>query len=153
MHSRYVLFLAAVSLLASCDRAVSASQEQLDWRTIADRQMILVTTMDSNGEPRTTRLWVGVIGESGYLRSADTRWSRDVKRNPNFELIVDELSYLVSATQVPFGTEEHARVMDAYPEKYGLLGRTVLRFYSLIGRYSGPSDARILRLRAEPPAA
>ncbi|MHC4991924.1 MAG: hypothetical protein ACYTGC_13185 [Planctomycetota bacterium] len=114
--------------------------------------MILVTTTDPSDEPRTTRLWIVVVGESGYLRSADTQWARDVERNPEFLLIAGDLSYPVSAMWVPFGTDEHSRVMDAYSEKYGLLGRTVLRFYSLIGRYSGPSDARILRLESEPPA-
>jgi hypothetical protein len=117
MSIRYALILTAATLLCSCGREISPAQDQLDWSTVADRQMILVTTTDPEGEPRTTRLWIVVVGESGYLRSADT-----------------------------------PLVMDAYSEKYGLLGRTVLRFYSLIGRYSGPSDARILRLKSEPPA-
>jgi hypothetical protein len=115
--------------------------------------MILIKTTDPEGEPRTTRLWIAVVDEFGYLRSADTRWYSDVQRDPNFLLLVDELSYAVTATPVPFGTDEHARVMEAYAEKYGLLSRVVLQFYSLIGRYSGPSSARILRLSAGPPAA
>jgi hypothetical protein len=151
MRIRYALIFVAVGLLASCDRAISPAQEQLDWATVSGRQMILVSTTDPDGEPRTTRLWIVVVGESGYLRSADTQWAKDVERNPNFLLIVGDASYPVSATRVPAGTDEHSRVMDAYSEKYGLLGRTVLRFYSLIGRYSGPSDARILRLEPEPP--
>lgn len=150
MHFRYALILTAVGLLVSCGRVISPAQEQLDWATVADRQMILVTTTDPDGEPRTTRVWIVVVGESGYLRSADTQWAQDVERNSNFLLITDDVSYSVSATRVPFGTDEHARVMAAYSQKYGLLGRTVLRFYSLIGRYSGPSDARILRLMSEP---
>lgn len=151
MRIRYALFLAAVGLLASCGREISPAHEQLDWATVADRQMILVSTTDPDGEPRTTRLWIVVVGESGYLRSADTQWAQDIERDPNFLLIAGDASYPVSATRVPFGTDEHSRVMNAYSDKYGLLGRTVLRFYSLIGRYSGPSDARILRLKSEPP--
>ena len=153
MRLSYALVLIVIALLSACHRAVSPAEEQLDWSTIADWQMILITTSDSEGEPRTTRLWIVVLGESGYIRSADTRWSRDIERNPNFLLIAGDMSYPVSATRVPFGTDEHSRVMDAYTEKYGLLGRAVLRFYSLIGRYSGPSDARVLRLHAEPPSA
>ena len=149
MRIRYAPILTAVCLLASCDRAISPAREQLDWTTVADHQMILISTTDPDGEPRTTRLWIVVVGESGYLRSADTQWARDVERDPSFLLITDDVSYPVSATPVPFGTDEHSRVMDAYSEKYGLLGRTVLRFYSIIGRYSGPSDARILRLKSE----
>jgi hypothetical protein len=152
MRIRYALILGVAALLASCGRTISPAQDQLDWSNVADHQMILVTTTDPDGEPRTTRLWIVVVDDSGYLRSADTRWAQDVERDPNFLLIADDVGYPVSATRVPFGTEEHSRVMDAYSEKYGLLGRTVLRFYSLIGRYSGPSDARILRLKAEPPA-
>ena len=152
MRMRYAPILTAVALLASCGRTISPAQEQLDWATVADRQMILVSTTDPDGETRTTRLWIVVIGESGYLRSADTQWAQDVERNPNFLLIAGDVSYPVSATRVPFGTDEHSTVMDAYSEKYGLLGRSVLRFYSLIGRYSRPSDARILRLKSEPPA-
>jgi hypothetical protein len=150
---RGVTILTVAVLVVSCGRTTSPAQEPLDWATVADRQMVLVTTTDPDGEPRTTRLWIVVVDGAGYLRSADTRWSRDVQREPNFLLIVDDLSYPVSATRVPYGTDEHARVMEAFAEKYGLLGRTVLRFYSLIGRYSGPSSARILRLKAEPPAA
>jgi hypothetical protein len=140
-------------LVASCARATSPAQDQLDWTTITERQMILVTTTDPEGEPRTTRLWIVVHDGSGYLRSANTRWFRDVEREPNFLLIVDDVSYPVRATRVAHGTDEHGRVMAAFAEKYGLLGRTVLRFYGLIGRYSGPADARILRLEAQPPAA
>jgi len=150
MRTCSVLILIVIVLLVSCGREISPAQEPLDWATVAPRQMILVTTTDPEGEPRTTRLWIVVVGESGYLRSANTRWSQDVEQNPNFLLIVDDASYPVSASGVPFGTDEHARVMDAYSAKYGLLGRTVLRFYSMIGRYSGPSDARILRLESEP---
>jgi hypothetical protein len=152
MRIRYALILTAATLICSCGREISPAQDQLAWSTVADRQMILVTTTDPDGEPRTTRLWIVVVGESGYLRSADTPWAQDVERNPNFLLIAGDVSYPVSATRVPSGTDEHSLVMDAYSEKYGLLGRTVLRFYSLIGRYSGPSDARILRLKSEPPA-
>ena len=152
MSIRHALVLTAVTLICSCGREISPAQYPLDWTTIADRQMILVTTTDPDGKPRTTRLWIVVVGESGYLRSADTQWAQDVERNPNFLLIVGDVSFPVCATRVPFGSDEHTRVMDAYSEKYGLLGRTVLRFYSLIGRYSGPSDARILRLKSEPRA-
>lgn len=150
---QHATLLTVAVLLLSCGRTISSAQDQLDWATVADRQMILITTMDPEGEPRTTRLWIVVVDRSGYLRSADTRWSRDVQREPNFLLIVDDVSYPVSATQVLYGTDEHARVMEAFADKYGLLGRTVLRFYSLIGRYSGPSSARVLRLKAEPAAA
>jgi len=150
--TRYALILAATVLLASCGREIAPAQEPLDWDTVADRQMILVTTTRPDGAPRTTRLWIVVVGEHGYLRSADTRWARDVEREPDFLLIAGDTSYPVSAKRVPFGTDEHSEVMDAYSEKYGLLGRGVLRFYSLIGRYSGPADARILRLEAEAPS-
>lgn len=153
MMRRVGIGLFAAFLLLACGRSTSPAQEPLDWSSLVDRQMILVTTTDPEGEPRTTRLWIVVQEGSGYLRSADTRWSRDVTRDPSFLLIVDDLSYSVRATPVPYGTDEHARVMDAYAEKYGLLGRTVLRFYTLIGRYSGPADARILRLQVEPPSA
>jgi hypothetical protein len=144
-----LLILAALALL-SCGRAISPAHEPVEWATLAERQMILVSTTDPEGRPRVTRLWIVVIGDAGYLRSADTGWARDVARNPEFGLIVDSVSYPVRASSVPFGTEEHARVMEAFAEKYGLLGRTVLGFYSLIGRYSGPSDARILRVENLP---
>lgn len=140
------LALATMAWLASCGRAYAPAPEALDWGTLADRQMILVSTTDPDREARITRLWIVVAGGSGYLRSTDTGWARDVERDPDLLLIVDELSYPVRATPVAFGTEEHARVMDAFAEKYGLLGRAVLGFYALVGRYSGPSDARILRL-------
>lgn len=113
--------------------------------------MILVVTTDPEGQPRTTRLWLVVIDESGYLRTSETPWSHDIERDPSFSLLAGNTSYPVSATRIGFGTEEHARVMAAFGEKYGLLGRTVLRFYSLIGRYNGPADARIFRLHADPP--
>ena len=144
----FVLILA----ITGCSREVSPAREPLDWSAIADLQMILVTTTNPEGEPRTTRLWLVVLDGSGYLRSADTRWSRDVQREPSFQLVADGVRYPVSGERVPYPSDEHDRVMQAFAEKYGLLGRSVLRFYSLIGRYSGPSDARILRLKAEPPA-
>ena len=101
MRIRYALIL--------CGRAISPAHEQLDWATVADRQMILVSTTGPDGEPRMTRLWIVVVGKSGYLRSADTQWVQDVERNPNFLLIAGDASYSVSATRVPFGTDEHSR--------------------------------------------
>jgi hypothetical protein len=149
---QHVGMLSIVLLVAACDRTVIPSAAPLDWEALRDRQMVLITTTDPEGRPRTTRLWIVVVDDAGYLRSADTRWSRDVARDPHFLLLVDGTSFPVSATPVPHGTGEHARVMAAFAEKYGLLGRAVLRFYSLVGRYAGPADARILRLEAKPPA-
>ena len=147
---------AVVSLLlvlcASCRGDVTPTRVPLDWSAIADDQMILVVTTDPEGHRRTTRLWLVVLNGSGYLRTSETPWSQDIEHNPSFLLLAHDVSYPVSATRVPYGTDEHAQVMEAFAEKYGLLGRTVLSFYSLIGRYSGPVDAKIFRLTADPPA-
>lgn len=142
----------AVLLMTACSGTGTPARHPVDWSVIGHHQMILVVTSDPEGGPRTTRLWIVAVDESGYLRSSDTAWSRDLERDPEFSLIADAVSYPVSATRVPYETREHARVMAGFAEKYGLLGRTVLRFYSLIGRYSGPSDAKIFRLTARAPS-
>ena len=147
---RQIVFLWAGFLIA-CARAISPAPEALNWKIVEERQMILVDTKKPNGDLRTTRLWIVVHNGFGYLRSADTRWSRDLEREPQFQLIVDELSYPVRGTRVPYGGEEHAAVMDAFWEKYGVMSRMTLRFYKLIGRYSEPSDAKIFRLEIDSP--
>jgi len=115
--------------------------------------MIWVVTTDPEARPRTTRLWLVVLDGFRYLRTSDTPWSHDIERDPSFLLLARSVSYPVTATRVPYGTDEHARAVEAFGEKYGLLGRTALAFYSLIGSYSGPSDAKMFRLTARPPAA
>jgi len=143
----------AVVVLAGCRSDVKPATTILDWSAIAGDQMILVVTTKADGEPRTTRLWLVVLDGSGYLRTSDTPWSHDIERDPTFLLLARGVSYPVTAARVTYGTDEHTRVMEAFGEKYGLLGRTVLAFYSLIGRYSGPADAKIFRLTARPPVA
>ena len=153
MRVQCAIVSVAVVLSVACHGDVKPATKTLDWSTIAANQMILAVTPDPDGNPRTTRLWIVVLDGFGYLRTSETPWSHDIERDPSFLLLVNDLSYPVSATRVPYGTGEHARVMEAFGEKYGLLGRTVLAFYSLIGRYSGPADAKIFRLTARPPAA
>jgi hypothetical protein len=153
MKRRCAITLAVVALLAGCRGDATPATTILDWSAIANDQMILVVTTQPSGEPRTTRLWLVVLDDSGYLRTSDTPWSHDIERDPSFLLLARGVSYPVTATRVPYGTAEHARVMEAFGDKYGLLGRTVLAFYSLVGRYSGPADAKIFRLAARSPAA
>lgn len=153
MRVQSAIVSVAVVLSIACHGDVKPATRTLDWSTIADDQMILVVTTDRDGNPQTTRLWIVVLDGFGYLRTSETPWSHDIERDPSFLLLANHLSYPVSATRVPYGSDEHARVMEAFGEKYGLLGRTVLAFYSLIGRYSGPADAKIFRLTASPPAA
>jgi len=114
MRARRSLLLPAVALtllLAGPARAFDAAPH-------ADEEVIEVVTTDEDGSARTTKVWIVVVDGDAYIRTGNTRWGRNVERDPDVRILTatgaDDL-------RVELVTDEAARapVVEAFRAKYG----------------------------------
>ena len=62
----------------------------------------------------------------GTLRTGDSRWWKNLERDPNCRIRTQGTDYSLRVDFVS-GHEEKARIDDAFVEKYGWLERTLFR--------------------------
>jgi hypothetical protein len=130
---RWLLIVVLTALVLPTGGAMAAPQ----WAQYKDVQTVQVVTKQSDGSARRTTVWIVVVEGQAYLRTASTRWGRDLEREPSATLEIAEESFPV---HVEFVEDDptRERVSRAFREKYGFNDRVtgLIRF----GR------ARILRL-------
>jgi len=103
--------VALTLLLAGPARAFDAAPH-------ADEEVIEVVTTDEDGSARTTKVWIVVVDGDAYIRTGNTRWGRNVERDPDVRILTatgaDDL-------RVELVTDEAARapVVEAFRAKYG----------------------------------
>lgn len=81
-------------------------------------EVVVVTTVDTNGAPQTTRLWVVEHSEDTYLRtgSPQSGWFRRMQSNPQVQIERNGGTY--TARIVPVVSMRDT-INDAMNEKYG----------------------------------
>ncbi len=116
---RMVAFVFLPLLLAA---GSSGAEPAIDWESRAEEQTVIAITTDEDGGIRETKIWLLVIDGEGYVRTGNTRWGRNLERDPRLLLRVgeDELSL-----RVVFVTDESDRdeIEAAFREKYGFWDR------------------------------
>jgi len=111
--------LLAAALVAG---AGGARAEEIDWTPFAEESVVEILTLDPDGEPRETSVWVVVVGDAAYVRTNDSRWLANLRRDPALRIRVRE-------REVPLHAEETAdretigRVEEAFKAKYGFMQR------------------------------
>jgi hypothetical protein len=98
--------------------AVSGAAEAQDWSTIGATEVVVVVTRNPDGSDRETKVWIVVVDDRAYIRTAATRWYGNVERDPDILLRVgeDELPLRAAlVTDAPLAE----RVEDAFRKKYG----------------------------------
>ena len=118
--------LALAGALAFLTTAASAA-EAPDWSSVAGLDTVSVATTNADGTLRYTTVWIVVVGGRGYIRTGDTTWGTNVRRNPNLKLVIDDKEYGLRADFVE-AEDERALVMAAFNEKYGV-SDTVLGWF------------------------
>ena len=115
-------WLAIVVFLACASGPIPFAQEPIDWNATDDRWSLHIVTLDPDGSERVTRIWLALVDGDGTLRTGDSRWWANLKRDPNARIRVLEIDYPL---QVEFVTEheQKARIDDAFVEKYGWIER------------------------------
>ncbi len=102
------------------------AQGPIDWRVADDRWSLHIVTVEPDGDPRVTRIWLAIVDGEGTLRTGDSRWWQNLERDPTGRIRLLGIDYPV---RVEFVTrhEEKARIDDAFIEKYGWLERILFR--------------------------
>ena len=114
----------ALSLGIACASGrVPLSEGPIDWQAVTERWSIHIVTLDPDGDERVTRIWLGLVGGEGTIRTGDdNRWWLNLERNPNCRIRVLGVDYPVRAESI-VDHEARARIDDAFAEKYGWFGR------------------------------
>ena len=111
--------LLAAALAAAPDGARAA---EIDWAPFAEESVVEILTVDPDGEPRETRLWVVVVGGAAYVRSNDSRWLANIRRDPEVRMRVREREYPLRAEETA-NRETTERVEETFKAKYGWMQR------------------------------
>jgi hypothetical protein len=114
-----------------------------EWADFTDERTVTVTTENEDGSPRETTIWLVVMDGQGYIRTANTRWGRNVDRNPDVILRIETREYPLRAVRVA-DDALFQRVMTHFREKYGLQDRLTGLFRTLSG------NIRIMHLVPRP---
>jgi hypothetical protein len=116
---RALLIACLLVIPAACaTRVPPASVTPLDWTAVADQGTPAIVTQDPDGDERVTKLWVVVVDGEGLIRTGDSRWFRNIERDPDVDFWIGGHSYPLRAELV---TDESIkkRAGDAFREKYG----------------------------------
>jgi len=119
--NRGILVACAALIAVSCaSKAPPTAVAALDWQAVAGEGVPEIVTRDPDGAERVTKLWLVVVDGAGLIRTGDTRWFRNIERDPNLVLRIGGYAHPLRAELV---TEEsfEKRANAAFREKYGWL--------------------------------
>jgi hypothetical protein len=116
---RALLTACLLVIAAACaTSAPPASEAPLDWAAVADEGTPTIVTRDPDGDERVTKLWVVVVDGEGLIRTGDSRWFRNIERDPNVDFWIGGRSHPLRAELVTDPSLKQ-RAGDAFREKYG----------------------------------
>jgi hypothetical protein len=136
--NRGLLVACAVMVGVACASAVPpAADTRVDWTAVAEERVPVIVTRNPDGGERVTKLWLVVVDEQGLIRTGDTRWFRNIQRDPEVVVRVGGHAYPLRAE---FVTDEslEERTHAAFREKYGWQDWAIHPF--------GEPDGNIMRL-------
>lgn len=130
--ARRLLFGATV-LVAAC----TATANAFDWTPYREQSVVEIITLDEDGARRETKIWIVVLADTGFIRTNDSRWLSNIRRDPAVHLRTRDVETPVTAEIVDDpATYDH--VEQAFKDKYGLMQRFMSAF-----RMGRPSVMRI----------
>ncbi len=133
------LVACAVLVGVACASAVPpAADTAVDWAAVAEERVPVIVTRDPDGGERVTKLWVVVVDGQGLIRTGNTRWFRNIQREPEVVFQVGGYAYPLRADLVTDESLEE-RTHAAFREKYGWQDRAIRPF--------GEPDGNVIRLR------
>jgi hypothetical protein len=120
--------LAAVVVLLGLVLGAGARAAEPDWDKLAAVERITAITHDEDGSPRETTIWLAVVDGQGFIRTGNTTWGENIKRN------ADDVVLRIEGKEYPLHAEFieneklRERVISAFHEKYGWTD-SVLHFF------------------------
>ena len=114
--------LALLVGIALASAVASARAETIDWTPFAEEDVVEILTVDPDGEPRETSVWIVVVADAAYVRTNDSRWLANIRRDPLVRMRVREREYPLRAEETADpGTRD--LVEDSFKAKYGWVQR------------------------------
>jgi hypothetical protein len=113
-----LLFVFAASLAAPAHAAFP------DWEKYVDVEVIEILTQDEDGAPRETKVWFVLLSGVAFLRTSDSEWLANLRRDPDCGLRIEGAEYRARATEIP-GEEIVTKIDTASVLKYGLQERLI----------------------------
>jgi hypothetical protein len=98
---------------------------------------VTVGTLNEDGTPRETTIWLVVVDGTGFIRTGGTRWGDNAERDPDVTLHVAGQEHALRAERI-VDPALIARANAAFREKYGTSDR--------ISGFFRFGDVRIFRL-------
>jgi hypothetical protein len=136
--NRDLLVVFAVFFSVACaSTAPPTVDTAVDWTAVAGERVPAIVTQDPDGGERVTKLWLVVVEGQGLIRTGDTRWFRNIERDPNVVFRVGGHAYRLRAEPVKDAALEE-RAHAAFREKYGWQDWIIHPF--------GEPDGNVMRL-------
>lgn len=138
---RWLVALSGLAFLGLGGLPAPARGVVLDWGALASPGVVELLTEDADGDPRRTKVWI-VLADDGhaYLRTFDSRWFRNLERDPHALLISGDQEVPVRV-QIVEDDAIRAPVIASFREKYragdwwrNLFVRTPPKVLRLLGR-------------------
>lgn len=95
-----------------------------DWEKYVDVEVIEILTQDEDGTPRETKVWFVLLSGVAFLRTSDSEWLANLRRDPDCGLRIEGAEYRARATEIP-GEEIVTKIDTASALKYGLQERLI----------------------------
>jgi hypothetical protein len=108
--------------LALC--AAPALAGEIDWQAAASQDVVRIITVDPDGELREKKVWIVVQDGSGWLRTGNSRWLANIRRDPEVKLRVGEELLELRAEEIG-DAAARGRVDAAMRAKYGWTDRMI----------------------------
>jgi len=89
-----------------------------DWDSYTDVGIIEILTVDEDGDARESKVWVVLLGGEPFLRTNDSRWLENIRRDPEIGLRIEGREYTGMAEEIE-GDEIVDKVDEASRRKYG----------------------------------
>ncbi len=109
-------------LALACAGPIATTEDPIDWQAADEHWSLRIVTLDEDGDPRVTRIWLALVDGEGTLRTGDSNWWENLQRDPNCRVRLEGTDY---PAYVEFVSEHEQKAVidDAFVLKYGWLER------------------------------
>ena len=124
MSVKSLLVLACFLCILGPGSYASADEQRasVGWSEAATPDVVHILTQNEDGSTRETKIWIVLLNGQAYIRTANTRWYRNIERNPDVTLRAEGVEYPATAQLI---TDESPldQIEAAFREKYGFKNR------------------------------
>jgi hypothetical protein len=115
---RNALYLVLLIAVGCANTTAPLATDPIDWPMLDDHWSLHVVTIDPDGDERVTRVWLAVVDGQGAIRTNESRWWRNLERDPRIRIRLSGTDYALRSESVT-DLEARARIDEAFLAKYG----------------------------------